>query len=226
MFSGFDAEMIPFFLDLRFHNSREFMDANRERYAAHVRAPFYAFIDALSPRLQELIPDLETRPNKCLSRINRDTRFSRDKSPYRDHLWVSWRRMGVGRDGEPFFWFEAGPDDVSWGMGVWGENRDLFDHLRVNIAAKPAEYLRLMDVLESADCAMGGQRWKKMTVPDGVPSRLGELYRSRSIYLEKLHIDPGWIYSPSICDRVFETYAALFPFYKAFRGCIPDEEKA
>ena len=44
MFQGFGKELIPFFLDLRFHNDKSFMDANRERYYREVRQPFYDFI--------------------------------------------------------------------------------------------------------------------------------------------------------------------------------------
>ena len=81
MFQGFGKELIPFFLDLRFHNDKSFMDANRERYYREVRQPFYDFIGAMGPGMQLIDEEMEVRPNKCLSRINRDTRFSRDKSP-------------------------------------------------------------------------------------------------------------------------------------------------
>ena len=86
MFQGFGKEILPFFLDLRFHNDKSFMDANRDRYYRAVRQPFYDFITAMGPGMQQIAEDMEVRPVKCLSRINRDTRFSRDKSPYRDHL--------------------------------------------------------------------------------------------------------------------------------------------
>ena len=84
MFQGFPRETIPFFLELRFHNDKSFMDANRERYIRDVREPFYDFILDLGQKMLFIDPDFEVRPHKCLSRINRDTRFSKDKSPYRD----------------------------------------------------------------------------------------------------------------------------------------------
>ena len=112
MFQGFGKEMIPFFLDLRFHNDKSFMDANRERYLRDVRQPFYDFIGAMGPGMQQIAEDMEVRPVKCLSRINRDTRFSRDKSPYRDHLWVSFRQSGMPNDGTPFYWFEISPENA------------------------------------------------------------------------------------------------------------------
>ena len=63
----------------------------------------------------------------CLSRINRDTRFSRDKSPYRDHLWMLFRKAAEPREGSVFFWFEFGPERLWWGLATWDENRPLMD---------------------------------------------------------------------------------------------------
>ncbi len=226
MFEGFSKEMIPFFLDLRFHNSRAFMDANRDRYRTCVREPFCAFIEALGPRLQAMIPETEIRPAKCLSRINRDIRFSRDKSPYRDHLWVSFRPQGVSRDGMPFYWFEIRVEEVSWGVGLWGENTQAMDTLRRRIAADPAGTERLFACADEAGCAMAGPEWKKKPVPEGLEGRLRSLYLKKAVYFEKVGARPEWIYSPDIVDRVMGDYVLLKPWYDLLRGCIPDAQWA
>ncbi len=222
MFEGFSREMIPFFLDLRFHNSKAFMDENRDRYRICVREPFYRFIEALGPRLQALIPDLEIRPAKCLSRINRDTRFSRDKSPYRDHLWVAFRESGVSREGMPFYWFEIRPEEVTWGVGIWGENTGAMDALRRRIEADPAGIARYFERLDEAGCAMAGPEWKKKAVPNGIEGPLRSLYLKKAVYFEKVGTQIDWIYSPGIVDRVWQDYALLKPWYDLLRGCIPE----
>lgn len=222
MFEGFSGEMIPFFLDLRFHNSRAFMDANRDRYRIFVREPFCRFIDDLGPRMQAMIPELEVRPAKCLSRINRDTRFSRDKSPYRDHLWAAFRESGVSKEGMPFFWFEIRPEEVTWGVGLWGENTEAMDALRRRIEADPAGIERYFDLLDEAGFCMAGPEWKKKAAPPGVEGRLKSLYLKKSVYFEKIGARMEWIYSPAITDRVFRDYAYLKPWYHLLRGCVPD----
>ncbi len=219
MFQGFDREMILFFLDLRFHNDRQFMDANRERYQERVRAPFCAFVTEVGQRLQPLIPDLEVRPNKCLSRINRDTRFSRDKSPYRDHLWVAFRQSGVSKDGQPFYWFEISPEQVNWGLGLWGENRPLMDALRRRILAHPADVRRRLSRLDEAECFLAGPAWKKLQVPGEVPEDLRDLYVKKTVYFEKRGPEMDWIYSPGIVDRVAGDFSLLLPLYLLLRGC-------
>ena len=91
MFTGFTEDTIQFFLDLKFHNHTDYFHANHDRYIETVQSLFYEFIKDLGPYMMDIDPKMEVRPHKCLSRIHRDTRFSRDKSPYRDHLWILFR---------------------------------------------------------------------------------------------------------------------------------------
>lgn len=219
VFQGFPQEMIPFFLDLRFHNDKAFMDQNRERYHRDVRDPFYAFILDLGQKMLTIDGDFEVRPHKCLSRINRDTRFTRDKSPYRDHLWLAFRRAGVEKDGAPFYWFEISPERVTWGLGIWGENRNLMDSMRRRMLSDPAAFERLLPCVEEAGCVMMGQTWKKMPVPPEIPPHLKSMYVARSIYFEKGETKLSWIYQKSIVSRVFRDFLALAPVYRMLRGC-------
>ena len=82
MFTGFPEETIRFFLELRFHNEATFFNAHRDEYERSVREPFYGFIQAMAPAVKQVADDMELRPDKCLARIRRDTRFSKDKTPY------------------------------------------------------------------------------------------------------------------------------------------------
>ncbi len=222
MFQGFGKELIPFFLDLRYHNDKSFMDANRDRYLREVRQPFYDFIGAMGPGMQRLCEDMEVRPAKCLSRINRDTRFSRDKSPYRDHLWVAFRQAGMPNDGTPFYWFEISPEYVNWGVGVWGESRAAMDVMRRRMAARPDDFLRPLRVLKERNFALAGPEWKKMKPPEGLPETLVPWYLKKQVYAERLGAKLSWIHSPDIVNRVLEDYSALAPLYWIFRGCVEE----
>ena len=222
MFTDFGPELIPFFLDLRFHNDRSFMEANRERYYREVRDPFYRFIEALAPAMLKIDPDFETRPHKCLSRINRDIRFSRDKSPYRDHLWLAFRRSAAEKDGMPFYWAEIGPEWVNWGLGVWGENRELMDAMRRRMLAHPEDYLRILPILKRRGFTLSGAEWKKMPVPEEVPAELKPWYLKREIYAEKNGVSQSVIFQSDFADRVARDFTALAPLYQIFRGCAEE----
>lgn len=222
VFNGFGDELIPFFLDIRFHNDRSFMDANRERYVRAVREPFYAFIEAIAPDMLAIDPAFEVRPNKCLSRINRDTRFTKDKSPYRDHLWIAFRKAGVEKDGMPFYWFEISPEELGWGVGLWGENRRALDAMRRAVVARPDDFIRLLSIAKRRGFLVDGESWKKMSVPPDVPEVLRPLYVKRSLFFPKARTELSWILSPDIARRAAQDFKAMSPIYQMLRGCAEE----
>ena len=219
MFPGFNNDLLSFYADIRFNNDKSFMDAHRKEYYQKVRDPFYAFIDALAPTMLRIDEEMEVRPHKCLSRINRDTRYTKDKSPYRDHHWVAFRQAARDKDGAPFYWFEIRLEAVSWGLGVWNENQSLFDALRRRILARPEEVMQAMRTAWEHGFIQGGQIWKKyMQPPPTVPEMLKSVYPARSLYFEKTGIDPAWIFDEGIVNRVAEDFKAIAPVWRLLRG--------
>src|SRR5882762_5889324 len=83
---------LRFFRDLGRNNRKEWMDANRERYRSDVVEPFRALLAALAAAVLKLNPDFDTsgRTGTNFSRINRDIRFARDKTPYRPQMYLTF----------------------------------------------------------------------------------------------------------------------------------------
>ena len=220
MFSGFTDETIRFFLDLKFHNNTEYFHANHDRYIEMVQKPFYEFIEELGPTMQKLDPQMEIRPHKCLSRIHRDTRFSRDKSPYRDHHWLLFRRQAEPREKSLMYWFEFGPDRLSWGVGIWGENRELFDLMRKRMQANPDGIQALIDDINLGrrKLAIGGVFYKKLEVPAMIPTRLRQMYCAKELYISKINPVYENAFSEKIINEVRKDFTALAPVYRLLRG--------
>ena len=88
----FTAEIFRFFHDLKRHNKKAWMDTNRERYQECVSRPFRRLLEELSPALLKLNPnfDVAARNGTNFSRINRDIRFAKDKTPYRPQMYVKF----------------------------------------------------------------------------------------------------------------------------------------
>ncbi|MGB6875831.1 MAG: DUF2461 family protein, partial [Candidatus Acidiferrales bacterium] len=86
----FGAETFRFFRDLGRNNSKAWMDENRDRYKRHVVEPFRRLLDALAPGAQKLHPEfcISGRTGENFSRINRDIRFAKDKTPYRTQMYL------------------------------------------------------------------------------------------------------------------------------------------
>lgn len=219
MFPGFPEETVRFFLDLRFHNETSWFHAHREAYETYVRKPFSAFIEAMTPTVMRIADDMETRPNKCLARINRDIRFTRDKSPYRDHMWMLFRRSGEEREHAVMYWFELSPEVVEWGVGFWGYNRPAMDALRERMVKKPAEVRRVLRRCGIPDETLHiyGDRYKSMKPPAGMSADLAMLYPCKEIYVKRIGVPLGESYRPEIIDRVSEDFLRLKPLYLLLR---------
>ena len=224
MFDGFTEKTIQFFLDLKFHNSTAFFHEQHERYVEDVQHVFYEMIDDLAPDMLKIDPQMEVRPHKCLSRIHRDTRFSRDKSPYRDHLWFLFRRAAEPREKSLFYYFELGPDRLSWGMGFWDENREALDLFRKRICSDPAGVTALLEKMkmEERDLFLGGSVHKKIALPAEVPENLKRWYLAKDLYIGKSHPDYRSIYTRDILDEVKNDFITIAPLYRLLRG-LADE---
>src|SRR6266702_6711911 len=89
-FPGFTSESFAFFRELAQNNNKPWFDQNRERYERHVQGAFRGLLASLEPFLLKLNPRFETggKTNGNFSRINRDIRFSKDKSPYKPNYYL------------------------------------------------------------------------------------------------------------------------------------------
>ncbi len=82
MFEGFSQEALDFLNDIRFNNNQAFYAANQARYERFVKRPMRELSDELAPVVQLIDPKLDTRPGRTMSRIRRDTRYTKDKSRF------------------------------------------------------------------------------------------------------------------------------------------------
>jgi uncharacterized protein (TIGR02453 family) len=92
--ASFSPELFSFLAELRANNNRDWFAANKDRYEEDLLEPALAFIAAFAPRLEKISPHFraEARPSGgSLFRIYRDTRFSKDKSPYKTNVGIHFR---------------------------------------------------------------------------------------------------------------------------------------
>jgi uncharacterized protein (TIGR02453 family) len=118
----FSRETFRFFRELGRNNHKPWMDENRERYRAVLVDPFRELLERLTPAARKLNPRFAIggRVGENFSRINRDIRFARDKSPYRTQMYLLFGEPGnVG--GELYVGLSA--DSVTCGFRVQNEGR-------------------------------------------------------------------------------------------------------
>lgn len=229
MFQGFTDETFEFFMAIRFNNNTEFFHANHDWYMRAVRRPCLELAEALSGTIEALDDDLERRPNRVVSRINRDIRFSNDKSPYRDHLWLAFKRptekLGFHeeRGSMPGFYFEVSADGACFGMGYYNENRPLMNGLRRRLLTEPEAFLdRWLPVREEFPAYL--HTFKRMKLPENLHPALREWYPVRSFYLEKELNDFGLLKSPDLADAVAAGYRRLAPLFEFINSTPPETD--
>lgn len=121
-FSGFTSDSFLFFEELAHNNHKAWFDAQRSRYDQHVVETFRSLLEALTPALLKLNPHFEVggKTNGNFSRINRDIRFSKDKTPYKPnyYLYVYDGRHERGHAGRLYVGLTA--DCVTAGFSIYG----------------------------------------------------------------------------------------------------------
>ena len=135
---SFPAETAAFLTDIAKNNEREWFEANRGRYEAGYVDAGKAFVAEMGPRLQAISPGVHAEPkvNGSISRINRDTRFSKDKTPYKDHLdlWF-WHGDKRGWD-QPGFYLRVTATTLFLGSGMHVLNKELIVKYRDAVVAE------------------------------------------------------------------------------------------
>ena len=136
----FDPELFDFLRELKANNNREWFTANKARYEAQVLEPALAFIEDFSYRLQEISPHIRADPRKnggSLFRIYRDTRFSKDKTPYKTNTGMHFRHARAKDAHAPGFYLHLAPGQVFAGAGIWHPDTPTATKIRQAIVANP-----------------------------------------------------------------------------------------
>jgi uncharacterized protein (TIGR02453 family) len=119
---SFTPELFAFLADLREHNDREWFAANKHRYESALLEPALDFVADFAPHLAKISPHLRADPRPSggsLFRIYRDTRFSKDKSPYKTNVGIHFRHEAAKDAHAPGFYLHLSPDEVFAGGGIW-----------------------------------------------------------------------------------------------------------
>ncbi len=98
----FTKDYIEFFKDLSKNNNKEWFHANKKRYENSVKKPFVAFVSDLITEVQKIDAEVNLEPKKCISRINRDIRFSKDKTPYNYNLHLNAQIIKGDKKNNPY----------------------------------------------------------------------------------------------------------------------------
>ena len=146
-FSGFPEDLFRFLEELSMNNNREWFTANKRRYQTSVVTPVSDFIQAMGARLNRISPHFtaDPRPNGgSMFRIYRDTRFSRDKRPYKENVGCHFRHAADKSAHALGFYLHLQPGEVFAGAGIWLPPGPALDKIRSAIAEQPNRWSKVV----------------------------------------------------------------------------------
>jgi uncharacterized protein (TIGR02453 family) len=198
---------------IRFNNNREFFQGNRDWYLRAVREPSLALAEALSPVIEMIDEDMERRPNKVVSRINRDIRFSHDKSLYRSYMWLAFRRSGEERKTTLGAYFDISSEGASYGIGIYSEHRPFMNGLRHRLLTDEESFLQAYLPVKD-EFELCGNRFKRMPIPETLSDAAKAWYPMRGFWLEKDLTDFDLLCSADLVEEIKGGFMRLIPIYR------------
>jgi uncharacterized protein (TIGR02453 family) len=219
VFHGFSRETVSFFRKLKKNNNRDWFESNRETYENHVLEPAKAFVAAMGPRLKSMSPNIVAAPkvNKSIFRLNRDTRFSLDKSPYKPNLGIYFWEGPLSRMESPGFYVHLEPPKFLLAGGYYSFPEWLIGPYRKAVihpqyGKELAKILR--KITGSKDFKIGGQHYKRVPAGyDGSHPNAGLLLHNGLHAWVETPI-PEEFFSPRLVDYCAAQFRPLAPLHR------------
>jgi uncharacterized protein (TIGR02453 family) len=211
----FTSQALRFLRALKRNNRREWFNAHRDDYEAHVREPMAAIVGRLAADFRLFGPEFVADPKTSLYRIHRDVRFSESKAPYKTHVAASFPTRGLPKHEGAGLYFHVSPDGVWVGGGMYAPNTSQLHAVREHIAANSR---RLRSLVESPAFrkdigALEGDRLKR--VPRGFPKDhdAAEYLKFRQ-FLAGRDYDPAFATSPRFYGGLVAVFKRVAPLVR------------
>lgn len=221
-FTRITPELFDFLRDLRENNQRAWFNENRARYEHRVREPLLAFTAAVQEPLANISPSILAVPKKqggSLFRIHRDTRFSRDKSPYKTWAALQFRHEAAKDVHAPGFYLHFEPGNVLAAAGIWRPATTELTRVRQAMVEDPDGWTNMRDKVVRSGWEFGGESLQR--IPRGFEAEhpLADDLR-RKDYVVSVPLDEEAVCRPDFLDRYVELCRSAAPLPSYLCGVL------
>ena len=223
-FDGFPREFFSYFENLKKNNSKEWFESNRNDYEKFVLHPSREFVIEMGQKLRRITPEINAIPkiNQSLFKINRDVRFSKDKSPYKTYMGI-WLWDGHRKRMEsPGFYLHVENKALLIGVGIKMFPKPLLDRYRRAVVDKKlgAELKKAVKKVADIGYLIDGKHYKN--VPRGYeadqPNAEFLLYNGLTARIEESV--PDAFFSAAIIDYAYGHYRNMLPLHRWLKKVI------
>jgi uncharacterized protein (TIGR02453 family) len=220
-FAGFRPEAMQFLIDLGEHNDRAWFQPRKAEFERLLKEPMEELVAALGDRFAARGIPLQADPRRSIFRIYRDTRFSKDKSPYKTNVGASmpWVEGTGGADDAVHgngAYFHFAPGNVFIGGGMYQPERPRLEALRRAIVDDPERVRAAIEdsgFLEHFGPVGSHESLKR--VPPGYPADhpMADLLRAKDLTFGR-RLSEDEAFSPALPDILADDFASAVPVFR------------
>jgi uncharacterized protein (TIGR02453 family) len=202
----FPAEAITFLKGLEKHNTRDWFQPRKQIFESKLKEPMHAFVEEINAELLKFAPEHITEPKKAVYRIYRDTRFSKNKTPYKTHLGALFPRLGFDKNSGAGYYFHVSAKEVGIACGVYSPGPDELRKLRHFIAENHESFLKTNKLMG----AVQGDTLQRIPKGFDADHPAADLIKMKQWYWW-VELDPALVTSPKLKAEIIKRFKAIAP---------------
>jgi uncharacterized protein (TIGR02453 family) len=216
-FKGFAEAGISFLSDLSLNNNKDWFEQRRDIYENLLLEPLKLLTTDLQLIIKAIDSNIDTRPalNKTISKIYRDTRFSKDKSPFRTGLWITFKRPVKVWGNVPEFYFYFTPKEYQYGMGFYSATPSNMEKIRDSIMTDTDRFAKIISHYNSRkDFVLVGEEYKK-NIPNALPKEFQKWFQKKNLCMSCIRKMDDRFFSIQLkedLEKAFDFNAELYHF--------------
>lgn len=207
----FTQEFGRFFKELAANNNRDWFHENKKRYTEHVKDPFYHLVADVIERIRKHDSGLQLEVKNAVFRINRDIRFSKDKTPYKLNVSAVISDKGRKDMQAPGIYLQVGVDELAIGGGAYMPDKENLHKIRSAIASDPRHVEALLRDKKFNDMLGGLAESEKNKILPKEFKEAGEknpLLFNKQFYFMKFYEGENYVIRPDLDEFIEQHYLA------------------
>ena len=216
IFNKFKPEMLDFLSENHINNSKTWYDEHKADYRNLVVEPFHLLVEQMEDTMLAIDPQFVTIPTKALSRVRRDTRFTKNKDLYRDHAWIVFRHPKQRLGDSLCYYFEIEQDHWGYGVGYHTIPSNVHDEYRQMILHHDIHYLCAQKAVNHSDFSLYGDYYKRPPFPDA-PQEDQTWLNRKNVGVSFTSEDYTALFDGTFYDIMIKNIKRIAPFYNFLR---------
>ena len=214
-FNGFDQNIFTLLEINKFNDSKIFYESVKEEIKQGAIIPMRKLCSDLADELYAVDDKMNLIPTKMVSRIRRDTRFSKNKDLYRANVWCMFMRDKHIWQRQPCMWFEFYPEYYNYGIGTFRNDTLFLENFREYLVGHQDEFKEALRILSLTGATLDIECFKKNKPGvERVTEDLRRFYNSKYFYFIYSSPEMNKLIDGSIKEELVYAIRAFSPMYK------------